>query len=1646
MCHGATVSLTNATSGGAWSSSNGSIATVGTSGVVTGVAAGTAKISYTVSNSCGSAVATMNVTVLAAPAAIGGTATLCQSATTTLTNSVASGTWTSGTTAVATVNATSGVVAGIAGGTSVITYTLAGGCFSTKTVTVSSLPTVNAITGGSSVCVGATLSLANITSGGSWTSSNTSIATVNSSGVVSGGAVGDVTISYTVTNGCGSTSATKAVTVNAAADAGTITGASSVCAGSSTALANAVSGGTWSSSNTSVATVGSTGQVNGVVAGAVTISYSVSAACGTVSATKSMTVNPLPNAGTLSGSTTVCTGGSITLSSSATGGSWSSGATSVATVASTGVVTGVAPGTATIAYTFSSACGTDVATRVVTVSAVLDAGTITGATSVCAGSATTLSNAVTGGSWSSSATSVATVASTGVVTGVAAGNVTISYTVSNGCGSASATKALTVNPLPVAGSITGASSVCAGSVTTMTNGTTGGSWSTSNVSVATVGSTGVVSGIAGGNVTISYTVTNGCGSVSATKVMTVNPLPNAGSITGRDTVNVDSTITLANTAPSGTWSSSSAGIASINSSGVVSGLGVGTTTISYVVTNGCGTATATKVVTVVSVAPCVVLSGASAVCIGSTISLTASVGGGTWTSGTTSVATVGSASGVVTGITNGTSNITYTLSGGCTAIKQVTVGLPSIEGTTNVCIGTTTALTHPSSGGTWSIASPYVATVDASTGVVTGAHVGTTTVTYTTSPGCYVTAGIYVANIVLSVSGSLATCEGGTSTVYVPGYPGGWWSSDSTAIAAVNGVTGVITGVSAGTVQLTYTYAYCYITRFATVSPNPAAVTGGSAVCVGSTLSLACATSGGVWSSGNTARATVDGSGTVTALGAGPVTIYYTLGSGCASSKVITVGAMPAAISGTLSVCAGSTTTLSCSTTGGTWSSSATGIASVLSVSGLSVVLSGVAPGVATISYSHSGGCVQTAFVTVDAAPGAIGGILDICVGGSSTLTGSGGGTWSSSNIAKASIGSGTGVVTGISSGTSTITYRTSATCYTLAEVTVSVPSAISGASGVCKGFTTTFTHGTGGGTWGSSNIGVATVDASGVVTGVNAGSCNITYYIATGCYAVKGIYVYNNPSAITGASSVCAGSSTTLSSSVSGASTWSTSDAGVATVTGGTVTGVANGVVNISFTATATGCYATRAMTVNETPATITGSNTICVGSDQTYVSSPSGGAWSSTAPSVGSINSTSGVATGRVGGGTIIKYTLSTGCVTAKAITVTALPGAISGTATVCVGNSVSLTATGGITWSSSAPGTASLTATTTTSATVAGVSTGSADITYSNAAGCSRVLTVSVNAAVAGIVGDDIVCSAGNITLTNATAGGTWSSNATTKVGIGSSTGIATGGATLGFAVITYRVGAGCFTTKVVTNNAALPTITGATFTCSGETSAVTFTNATSGGAWTSSNTAVATVDAATGVVTGVLIGGANTYVTITYSTSAGCVRTKSILIKPLPLITGVDDISVGSTATFSSSPTGGSWTSSAPAVANINAATGLTSGVSAGSATISCTVSGCVNTKDITVSGSSAARSAGIVEEAVILFSVFPNPTSGSLSVSTGVAGTFSVFTLDGKLALVSELTVGTNAITIPYSLAPGAYMCRFNGADGSVQAVRLNYQP
>ncbi len=451
----------------------------------------------------------------------------------------------------------------------------------TLIVTVNPLPVVAATTGLNTVCEASSITLSNSTGGGTWAASNGNATVV--AGTVTGVTAGTVDISYTVTNACGPRTVVHPVTVNPLPNAGSITGPSVVCVAASIALADAAPGGTWSASNAN-ATVDGSGNVTGVTMGTTTISYTVANTCGTVSATYAVTIDALPS--TISGATDVCVGSAITLTNTVSGGTWSA-SNANATVSGSGVVTGVSAGTVNISYTATNACGVNSVFQTVTVNPLPFAGAISGSMNVCVGGMVTFTSTVPGGTWSAS-NSNATVSGTGDVTGVSVGTVVISYSFNNSCGTDIATFNVNVIATPTAGTITGPTNVCPGSTITLSNATPGGTWSASNAN-ATVSGVGIVAGVTAGTVNISYTVSASCGTASTFQTVTVDPLPNPGTISGSSTVCIGGTTTLTNSVGGGTWSSGSTSTATVSGGGIVSGLALGTATISYGVTNVCGT-------------------------------------------------------------------------------------------------------------------------------------------------------------------------------------------------------------------------------------------------------------------------------------------------------------------------------------------------------------------------------------------------------------------------------------------------------------------------------------------------------------------------------------------------------------------------------------------------------------------------------------------------------------------------------------------------------------------------------------------------------------------------------------------------------------------------------------------------------------------------------------------------------------------------------------------------------------------------------------------------------------------------------------------------------------------------------------------------
>jgi|GEM_PF-691195 len=316
-----------------------------------------------------------------------------------------------------------------------------------------------------------------------------------------------------VTDGYTADTITILVDVIAPPLAGTISGPSSVCVGDTVLLSHTESGGTWVSSNPSVADVVSSG-IAGIAAGSVTISYSLANSCGSATATYPLNVNGLPDP--IAGPSTLCIGPVSSLFSSSSPGFWSSSDPGIMVVhASAGTATGVSAGTAYITFSLPSGCFTVRPIEVIT-----SVNPISGASGTCQESTVLLGSTTPGGLWSCSDTSIASFTLvSGAIMGHNPGTCTISYVLSAGCFT---TMPFTVDALPA--SISGPLSICQGDTVILSSSGIG-VWSGSSTAVVIDAGTGYATGIFAGTSVISYTYATGC---AQAVVLTVNNLVTSG--------------------------------------------------------------------------------------------------------------------------------------------------------------------------------------------------------------------------------------------------------------------------------------------------------------------------------------------------------------------------------------------------------------------------------------------------------------------------------------------------------------------------------------------------------------------------------------------------------------------------------------------------------------------------------------------------------------------------------------------------------------------------------------------------------------------------------------------------------------------------------------------------------------------------------------------------------------------------------------------------------------------------------------------------------------------------------------------------------------------------------------------------------------
>jgi hypothetical protein len=168
---------------------------------------------------------------------------------------------------------------------------------------------------------------------------------------------------------------------------------------------------------------------------------------------------------------------------------------------------------------------------------------------------------------------------------------------------------------------------------------------------------------------------------------------------------------------------------------------------------------------------------------------------------------------LVTGVSSGTSTITYTNSNGCQVTATYTINaLPTIGGTLSSCVGGTTQLTGSGTASTtnaWTSSNTSVATIS-STGLVTGVSSGTSTITYTNSNGCQVTATVTVnalatPNVAFSYAQACINASANPLPILSTNFTsGGTFSSTTLTIDAITGAINLASATT-GSHQIVYT-------------------------------------------------------------------------------------------------------------------------------------------------------------------------------------------------------------------------------------------------------------------------------------------------------------------------------------------------------------------------------------------------------------------------------------------------------------------------------------------------------------------------------------------------------------------------------------------------------------------------------------------------------------------------------------------------------------------------------------------------------------------------------------------------------------------------------------------------------------------------
>ena len=955
---------------------------------------------YTVTNTiaasggCSAAIATSSITINPVQNSTFNysSPTFCQTGTnpTPTITGVVGGTFTSSPAGLIFVSSSTGEInlSGSSLNTYTITYTTAGPCPSSSTATVTiSNPTSAVMNYGGPYCqtaanpsptYGAGASAGTFTSSAGLVFVSTSTGEVNLSASTPG--------TYTITNtiaasgGCPASIDTAGITITAPQTASFTYTASPYCqsaANPSPTFSGGGVAGTFSASSGGLVFVSTaTGQVNlsASTPGTYTITNTIAASggCPAVTATANITITA-PQVATFSYTgTPYCqnaTNPSPTFSGGGVAGTFSSTPGLVFVSTSTGEIDLVASTTGiyTVTNTIpaSGGCPAITATSTITINPVQSAAFNYSSSTFCSTGTnpTPTITGTAGGTFSSSPAGLVFVSSsTGDInlSGSSLNTYTITYTTAGPCAN-SATATITITNAPVATFSYTGTPYCqnaANPFPTFSGGGTAGIFSSTAGLVFVSTSTGEVD--LATSTPGTYTVTNtiaasgGCASATASASITIDSLQNAGFNYSASTfcssgINPTPTITGVS---GGTFSSSPAGLVFVSSAtGEINlaGSSLNTYTITYTTPGPCVNSS-TAIITITNAPVATFSFTGTPYCQNASNPSPTFSGGGTAGafSSTAGLVFVSSTSGQVDLLasTPGTYTITNTIpaSGGCpaaTATATITITAPQTAAFSYTGTPYCQNATDPSptfSGG--SVAGTFSSTAGLSINPSTGlANLASST------------AGTYIVTNIIAASGGcpavIATssitinplqnagfnyssptfCQSGTNpSATITGVAGGTFTSSPAGLVFANSTTGEIdlTGSTLNTYTIIYTTpGPCANTSTATITitPSPTATATSANVCAGETLNLA-STGGGTysWAGPNSFASTLQNPSISNATIASSGTYTVTINTGgCIDTAQVTVTVYPSPLASAgadVTISAGTSTTLNAS--GGT--------------------------------------------------------------------------------------------------------------------------------------------------------------------------------------------------------------------------------------------------------------------------------------------------------------------------------------------------------------------------------------------------------------------------------------------------------------------------------------------------------------------------------------------------------------------------------------------------------------------------------------------------------------------------------------------------------------------------------------------------------